>query len=151
VELRWHRALAREAAKWRHNWVVGRVTNIEMTFYSYGRWESDCPGRVADGSAVNSLLWFWLKRRGDRIKHCQNMKQRQRARLGSMGRKRDTVRRRDDVDRRRGGTEEGKERRRHLLSWRESWTKKWRKFTRRIQLLQMNGEYLKQRWVNLFF
>jgi hypothetical protein len=29
--------------------VVGRVTKIEMTFYSSGVWESDGPQRVANG------------------------------------------------------------------------------------------------------
>jgi hypothetical protein len=41
------------------------------------------------------------------------MKQRQRACLGFMERKHDTARRCDDVGRRRGGTEEGKRRRRY--------------------------------------
>jgi hypothetical protein len=46
------------------------------------------------------------------MKHCRKMNQMQRARLGYMGRKRDTVRRHGDDGRRRGGTEEGKGRRR---------------------------------------
>jgi hypothetical protein len=57
---------------------------------------------------VDSMFQFWLERGGDRTKHCRNMNQRQRARLGSMGRKRDMVRQRDDVSQRRGGTEEGR-------------------------------------------
>jgi hypothetical protein len=42
---------------------------------------------------MDSMLQFWLKRGYDRTKHCQKMKQRQRqrARLASMGRKRDTA------------------------------------------------------------
>jgi hypothetical protein len=40
---------------------------------------------------------------------------RQRARLGSIGMKCDTVRRRGDIGQRRGGTEEGKGRRRRQL------------------------------------
>jgi hypothetical protein len=57
-----------------------------------------------------------------------------------------------DVGRRRGGTEEGKGRRWHLLGWRKSyWAKKWRKFMRSIQLLQMDGKDLNELCVNLFF
>jgi hypothetical protein len=67
---------------------------------------------VAGGSGANSMLWFWLERGGDRTKHCRKMKQRQQARLVSMGRKRDTVRWCGDVGRRRGGTGKGKGRRR---------------------------------------
>jgi hypothetical protein len=42
------------------------------------------------------------------IKRCRKIKRGQRARIGSMGMKRDTARRRGDIDRRRGGTGEGK-------------------------------------------
>jgi hypothetical protein len=42
------------------------------------------------------------------MKHCRKMKRMQRARLGSMGRKRDTARRHSDVVRRRSGTRERK-------------------------------------------
>jgi hypothetical protein len=58
------------------------------------------------------MLRFRLERGGDEMKRCQKMKRSQRARLGSMGRKCDTVRRRGDVGQRIGGTEEGKGRRR---------------------------------------
>jgi hypothetical protein len=44
-------------------------------------------------------------------KSCCKMKQRQQVRLSSIGRKRDTVRRCDDIGRRRGGTGEEKGRR----------------------------------------
>jgi hypothetical protein len=64
---------------------------------------------------VNLILQFRLKRGGDETKHCQKMKQRQRARLGSIGRKCDMVQQRDDIDQRRSGTEEGKGRRLHQL------------------------------------
>jgi hypothetical protein len=74
--------------------VVGRVTNIEMTFYSNGRWESDVSERVADSSGVNSMLQFYLERGDGRTNHFYKMKQRQRARLDSMGKKRGTSRRR---------------------------------------------------------
>jgi hypothetical protein len=55
------------------------------------------PGRVAGGGIVDSLLQFWLERGGDEMKCCQKMKKRQRALLGSMGRKRDMARRRGDI------------------------------------------------------
>jgi hypothetical protein len=67
---------------------------------------------VGDNSGVDSMLQFLLERGSDMTKHYRNIKQRHRAHLGSMGRKRDTERRRDDVNRRRGGTREGKWRRR---------------------------------------
>jgi hypothetical protein len=62
---------------------------------------------VAGGGGVDSMLQFWLEMRGDGTNYCQKMKWRQRARLGSMGRKRDTAQR-GDVCRRRGDTREGK-------------------------------------------
>jgi hypothetical protein len=43
------------------------------------------------------MLQFRLERGGDEIKRCQKMKRRQQARLGSMGNKRDMMRRCDDV------------------------------------------------------
>jgi hypothetical protein len=59
------------------------------------------------------------------MKHCRKMKRGQRAHLGSIGRKRDTMQRRGDVDQRRGGTGEWKGRRRHQLDRRESyWAEK---------------------------
>jgi hypothetical protein len=45
------------------------------------------------------------------MKCCQKMKRMQQSRLGSMERKHDIARRRDDVGRRGGGTEKGKGRR----------------------------------------
>jgi hypothetical protein len=70
---------------------------------------------VVDGGGVDSMLQYRLERGGDGMKRCRKMKRRQRARLGSMGRKRDMVQRRGDVGRRRGGTGEGKGRRRRQL------------------------------------
>jgi hypothetical protein len=67
---------------------------------------------VAAGGGADSMLQFQLERGCDMMKNCREMKWRQRARLDSMGRKRDTTQRRGDVGRRRGGTEEGKGRRR---------------------------------------
>jgi hypothetical protein len=59
---------------------------------------------------------FCSKRGGDGMKRCQKMKRRQRAHLvGSMRMKCDTARQRDNVSRRRGGTGEGKGRRRRQL------------------------------------
>jgi hypothetical protein len=34
-------------------------------------------GRVASDSGVDSILRFWLKREGDRVKHCRKIKWRQ--------------------------------------------------------------------------
>jgi hypothetical protein len=48
-------------------------------------------------SSADSMVQFRLKRGGDEMKHCRKMKRRQRAHLGSMGRKRDTVRQCGDV------------------------------------------------------
>jgi hypothetical protein len=45
--------------------------------------------RIACGVGVNLILLFQLERGDDRIKHYRKMKRRQRARLGSMRRKRD--------------------------------------------------------------
>jgi hypothetical protein len=61
------------------------------------------------------MLPFRFERGGDGTKRCQKMKQRQRVHLGSMGRKRDTTWWRDDIGGRRGGTGEGKGRRRRQL------------------------------------
>jgi hypothetical protein len=68
---------------------------------------------VVDGSDADSMIRFWLKMGDDETKRCWKMKWTQRARLDSMGRKRDTTRWYGDVDQRRCGTREGKERRRH--------------------------------------
>jgi hypothetical protein len=59
-------------------------------------------------SEADSMLQFRLEREGDGTKCCRKMKRSQRAHLGSMGRRHDPVERRDDVGRRRGGTEEEK-------------------------------------------
>jgi hypothetical protein len=70
-------------------------------------------GKVVGGNSADSMLRFRLERGGDRMKHCWKMKRRQRAHLGSMGRKCDTTRQNDDVGRRRVATGEGKGRRQH--------------------------------------
>jgi hypothetical protein len=57
------------------------------------------------------MLQFWLERGDDETKRWQKMKRRQRTHLGSIVRKRDTAWQRDNVARRRGDTEVGKERR----------------------------------------
>jgi hypothetical protein len=54
------------------------------------------------------MLQFRLERGGDTTKCCQKMKQRQRTHLDSVGRMHDTAWWRDNIDRRRGGTGEGK-------------------------------------------
>jgi hypothetical protein len=71
--------------------------------------------RVSYCAGVDLMLQFRLERGDDMMKHCRKMKRRHRAHLDLMRRKRDTVRRYDDVDRRRGGAGEGKVRRRHQL------------------------------------
>jgi hypothetical protein len=91
------------------------VNKIDMTFYSCRGWKSGCIGRVVGDSGVYSMLRFRLEG-GVEMKRCQKMKRKQRARLGSMGTKCDTVWRCGDIDRRRGDIGEGKSRRRHLLS-----------------------------------
>jgi hypothetical protein len=63
---------------------------------------------VANSGGADSMLWFQLERGGDEMKCYQKMKQRQRARLSSMGRKHDTARWHGDVGRRRCSTGEGK-------------------------------------------
>jgi hypothetical protein len=95
--------------------VVERVVNVKIIFYSSGGWESDGPDRIACGGGANSMLQFRLERRGDGEKYYRKMKQRQQSHLVSMERKCDTMRRRDDVGRSRGGIEEGKVRRRCQL------------------------------------
>jgi hypothetical protein len=47
--------------------------------------------RVADGGGADLMLQFQLERGGDGTKWCRKMKRRQRAHLGSMGRKRNTT------------------------------------------------------------
>jgi hypothetical protein len=63
---------------------------------------------VAGGGGADSMLQFQLERESDGMKCCWKMKRRQRVRLGSMEKMRDTVQRCDDVGRRRDDTEEGK-------------------------------------------
>jgi hypothetical protein len=58
---------------------------------------------------------FNLKKEGGEMRHCQKMKRTQRARLGSMRRKCDMTQWCIDVDQRRGGTGEGKRRKRCQL------------------------------------
>jgi hypothetical protein len=80
---------------------------------------------VVNGGGAYSILWFWLERGGDRTKHYQKMKRRQRSCLNSMGRKCDIARQHGNANQRRGGTGEGKEKRRCKLGWCESyWTEK---------------------------
>jgi hypothetical protein len=62
---------------------------------------------VVYGSDTDSMLQFQLEMGGDGTKRCWMMKQRQRARLGSMGRKCDMTRWYDDVGQRRCSIGEG--------------------------------------------
>jgi hypothetical protein len=100
----------RDAIEW---W--GKWPRLRWSFDSSGEWESDGPERVSCFGGVDSMLRFRLVRGGNEMNHPQKKKRRQRARLGSMGRKRDTVRWCGDVSRRRGGAGEGKGRRQHQL------------------------------------
>jgi hypothetical protein len=86
----------------------GEWPRLRRSFYRNRGWESSVPERVACGGGADSMLQFQLERGRDGTKHSQNMNQRQRARLDSMGRKHDTVQRRDDIGRKRGNTEERK-------------------------------------------
>jgi hypothetical protein len=88
--------------------VVEGVAKVEMIFYSSRVWESCGPRRLSCNGDAGSMLEFWLKRGGDGTKRCRKMKRMQQAYLGLMRRKCNTAQRRDDVDRRRGGTREGK-------------------------------------------
>jgi hypothetical protein len=117
VELRCFGALAREVAKWRRCWVMGRVVKIEIIFYYSGGWESDDPWRVVGNGGADSMLQFQFKREGDVTKRYRKMKQMHQSHLNSMGRKRDTTRRCGDIGRRRGDAREGKGRRRRQLGW----------------------------------
>jgi hypothetical protein len=83
---------------------------------------------VAGGGGADSMLQFQFESGGDRTKRCWKIKCKQRARVGSMGRKRDTMRWRGDIGRKRGGTEEGKGRTQRQLGCRESyWDEKMKK------------------------
>jgi hypothetical protein len=78
-------------------------------------WESNCQGKVVDDSGIDLILRFQLERGCDGMKRCRKIKQMQRARLDSIGMKRDTVRWRDDVGWRRADTGDGKGRRQYRL------------------------------------
>jgi hypothetical protein len=91
--------------------VVGIVVKVEMIFYSSGGWELGDLRRIACGGGANSMLQFRLERGGNRTKHYWKMKWWQQAHLGSMGKKRDPVLRRNDISQRRGGIGEEKGRR----------------------------------------
>jgi hypothetical protein len=70
---------------------------------------------VVDDGGADVMLRFWLESGGDGMKHLRKMKRRQWAHIAFTRSKRDTVRWRDNVGRRRGSIEEGKCRRqRHL-------------------------------------
>jgi hypothetical protein len=64
--------------------------------------------RAVGSGGANSMIQFWLDTGDDGIKHCRKMKRRHRVRLGFIEKKCDTIRRCDDLDRRRCSTYEGK-------------------------------------------
>jgi hypothetical protein len=71
--------------------VMARVTKVAMIFLYQWRVEVGRSGRVSYSGDADSMLQFQLERGGDRTKHYQKMKRRQRAHLGSMGSKHDMV------------------------------------------------------------
>jgi hypothetical protein len=131
VKLWWNDALAREEVKWRHSsWVVGRVIKIEITFFiasvsaREGRWW----GEVLVEDEADAMSSSWLHRKEvwhDAVAWWRRLEERWH----------------------RGG--ERKETTSVGLIW-ILLGRKWRKFTRTIQLLQLDGEDLKQRQVNFF-
>jgi hypothetical protein len=70
---------------------------------------------VTDDDSTNSMLQFQLERESDGMKHYQKVKQKQRARLGSIKRKHDTTQRRGNINRRSDSTGEAKGRRQYEL------------------------------------
>jgi hypothetical protein len=76
----------RDAAEWWGEWI-----NLRWSFYSNWGWESGGPQRMDCGGGADSILQFWLERRGDQMKRCHKIKWRQWARLSLMRRKRDTA------------------------------------------------------------
>jgi hypothetical protein len=72
-----------DAVEWWIEW-----SSLKCLFYSSGGCESGYPRRVTGGDGADSMLQFWLNRGADGTKHCRKMKRRQRAHIGSMGRKR---------------------------------------------------------------
>jgi hypothetical protein len=78
----------RDVTEWWGEW-----PRLRWHFYSSRRWELGDPGRITGGGGTDSMLQFQLERKGDGMKHCRNMKWKQQARLGSMEKRHDTVRR----------------------------------------------------------
>jgi hypothetical protein len=100
--------------------VVERASNVEMAFYNSGGWESSNLRWVADSGGADSILRFCLEGEGDGMKRCRRIKRRQRACLGSMGRKCYTTQWHGDVSRRKDSTGEGEWMRRCQLGRRKS-------------------------------
>jgi hypothetical protein len=100
--------------------------------------------RAIWGGWPAAVFQFWLERGGDGMKYCQKIKQRQRARLGSIGRKCDTAQQRGDMDREVAPGSEREETTPVVLTRILLSRKMKKKSTWLIQLLQMDGEYLKQ-------
>jgi hypothetical protein len=88
--------------------VVRKIVNIEITFLYQWRVEVELFRSVAYGGDADLILQFQLEMGDNVMKHCRKIKQRHRAHLDSIERKRDTARRCDDVGRRRGSIGEGK-------------------------------------------
>jgi hypothetical protein len=90
----------------------GEWLRLRWPFYSSERWELGSPEMVVGDGGVDSILRFRLERGSNETKCCRKMKRRQRAHRASLGRKCDTARRHGNIGQRRGGTREGKGRRR---------------------------------------
>jgi hypothetical protein len=151
VELQCRGALAREEVKgyaieWWKEW-----PRLRWCFYISGGWESGGPERVACCGGADSMLQFRLREEATRWSIIGRW---------SGGNELILIQWEGSVTRCGGmATSAGGE----VAPWREkggddvSWAdanltglKKWRRSTRSIQLLQMDGEDLKQRWINLF-
>jgi hypothetical protein len=102
----------------------GEWSRLRWSFYSSGGWESDGPGRMACCGGADSMLRCRLEMGNDRMKLCHKMKWRQRVHLGSMWRNYNTVQQCGDIGWRKGGTGEGKGRRRRQLAWHKSYSAK---------------------------
>jgi hypothetical protein len=126
-----------------------RVTKVKITFYISEWWESSGMERVVGSGGADSILIFQLKRGGNGTKYCRKLNRRQRAHLSSIGKKHDRMMTlaRGEVPPGRGkGGDDTSQAKVNLTE-----PKNKKKFTRSIQQIQMNGEELKQRLVNLIF
>jgi hypothetical protein len=152
VELRWRGSLVREEVKWRRSWVVRRVINVKIIFLI--QW------RVWVGRYGESGLRWWcrfngsvLPREAKRQDEALSEDEAMTASSSWLNRKEvwhsaTTWWRLSEERWHRAGE---REKTASVGLTRILLGQKWKKFTQSIQLLQMDGEDLKQRWVNLIF